>query len=252
MQTQEIVLASREAFRVKFKTQLQKFLRQLGLYERARESWIYDLYWTFADGRIVKDRKREMIFYRNLLDGFHKGGLIFDVGANQGYKSSLFLKLGARVVAVEPDELNQKILKDRFLSCRLKPKPLAIISKALSDSASVMTMLIDAPGSAKNTLSAKWANTLRRDAKRFGDKLAFRKSRNVETTTIEQLEAERGSPYFIKIDVEGHELSVLRGMRRPVPYLSFEVNLPEFRTEGLECLRVLRELDRGGEFNYAE
>jgi hypothetical protein len=57
-------------------------------------------------------------------------------------------------------------------------------------------------------------------------------------------------PFFVKIDVEGHELSVLRGMKRVVPYLSFEVNLPEFRVEGLESVRLLGNLAGDGRFNY--
>jgi hypothetical protein len=40
-------------------------------------------------------------------------------------------------------------------------------------------------------------------------------------------------------------------MRRPVPYLSFEVNVPEFKQEGLQCLEVLEDLDATGQFNYA-
>jgi hypothetical protein len=59
-----------------------------------------------------------------------------------------------------------------------------------------------------------------------------------------------GAPFFVKIDVEGHELSVLRGMRRPVPCLSFEVNLRAFRHEGIECVRLLHRLEPDGLFNY--
>ena len=59
-------------------------------------------------------------------------------------------------------------------------------------------------------------------------------------------------PFFVKIDVEGHELSVLRGMERPVPFLSFEVNLPEFKPEGLECVQLLGGLAPDGEFNYTK
>jgi len=53
------------------------------------------------------------------------------------------------------------------------------------------------------------------------------------------------------LTVEGSELSVLRGMKQPVPYLSFEVNLPEFRPVGLECVLVLEGVAGGGKFNYA-
>lgn len=72
----------------------------------------------------------------------------------------------------------------------------------------------------------------------------------METTTLKQLITAHGSPFFIKIDVEGYESTVLRGLQRPVPYLSYEVNLPEFRPEGLECVRVLNGLADDGTFNY--
>ena len=80
--------------------------------------------------------------------------------------------------------------------------------------------------------------------------LEFNQTRLVETTTIDELIAQQGVPCFVKIDVEGHELSALRGLHRPVPCLSFEVNLPEFRSEGLECIRVLAELAPTGRFNF--
>jgi hypothetical protein len=60
-----------------------------------------------------------------------------------------------------------------------------------------------------------------------------------------------GVPTFIKIDVEGYELNVIRGLQRPVPCLSFEVNLPEFRSEGLQCIEILGNLASTGKFNYA-
>lgn len=234
----------------KFKRYLQKSLVQLGVYERAKVSWIYDFYWTLADRRIISDRRSELDFYRNLLGGFREGDLIFDVGANQGYKTDIFLRLGAKVVAVEPDGISQETLKEKFLSHRLKKKPLVIVGNAVSDKSSVTTMWIETPGSAKNTLSKKWAETLKDDDKRFGHKVAFEHWKEVETVSVEQLISTHGTPFFLKIDVEGHELSVLRGMQRTVPFLSFEVNLPEFKPEGLECIQVLGRLAPDGEFNY--
>ena len=127
---------------------------------------------------------------------------------------------------------------------------MAIVCKAVSEKSSTETMWIDAPGGAKNTLSQKWAERLRNDETRFGERLNFGRRKEVQTISIEQLIATHGSPLFIKIDVEGYELNVLRGMRRPVPYVSFEVNLPDFRREGLECIEVLDRLAREGRFNY--
>ena len=35
-----------------------------------------------------------------------------------------------------------------------------------------------------------------------------------------------------------------------VPYLSFEVNLPEFKNEGIQCIEILTLLEDKAEFNY--
>jgi len=232
------------------KAPLQRMLKQMGLYERLKVSWVYSVYWSIFNPTLVKDRASEIEFYRHVLQGFRKGGLIFDIGANHGQKTFAFLALGAHVVAIEPDDANQKRLKDRFLRYRMSPKPVQLVAKAVSERASVATMWVDTPGSAKNTMSPKWVATLREDPKRFGERFEFSGSREVETTTVDDLMATYGVPFFIKIDVEGHEISVLRGMTRPVPYLSFEVNLPEFATEGLECIRLLNNIQENGEFNY--
>jgi FkbM family methyltransferase len=232
------------------KSCVQRSLKRLGIYERTKASWIYDFYWTLADRRIVDDRRKELDFYRGLLVGFRNGDLIFDVGANQGYKTEVFLRLGATVVAVEPDDFSQEVLRQKFLGHRLKTKPVVIVGKAASAGSGVTRLWIDAPGSAMNTLSQKWAEALRVDATRFGQNLSFERWKAVQTVSLQDLVAAHGVPFFVKIDVEGHELSVLQGMERPVPYLSFEVNLPEFKVEGMECVRTLGRLAGDGEFNY--
>lgn len=236
------------------KTQLQSALKRVGLHQRLRVSPIYDLYWGIADKRRIDARHREVRFYRDLLVGFHKGDLIFDIGANVGEKTDVFLRLGARVLAVEPLETNQEILKEKFLKLRFVPKPLVVRGEAISDRIAAETMWIDGAGSALNTLNRKWVDTLRGDKKRFHtglDPLEFSETKVVNTTTLEQLMEEHGRPFFIKIDVEGHELSVIRGLKRPVPYVSFEVNLPEFRREGVDCIELLQRLNGDGKFNYA-
>jgi FkbM family methyltransferase len=177
------------------------------------------------------------------------GSLIFDIGANQGQKTDVFLRLGARVVAVEPDPSNQLILRQNFLDYRLRHKPVTIVGKAVSDRNGVATFLVDEPGSAKNTLNPKWADSLRSDSGRFGRTLAFAEQRDVETVTLEELFQTYGVPHYIKIDVEGHEVNVLKGMQSIVPFLSFEVNLPEFKAEAVECVEILDRISPGGWFN---
>ncbi len=227
-----------------------KGIRQSDLYQRAKISWIYEFYWTIVNREIIDDRKKELEFYRATLKGFRPGDVIFDVGANIGYKSDIFLRLGARVVAAEPEESCQKVLKQKFLRYRLRKKPFVLVNKAIADGPSKQKMWIDEPGSGKNTLSLKWAESLRADDTRFGHSLEFASSVEVETISLEQLIAEYDLPFYIKIDVEGCEVNVLSGLRRAVPYLSFEINLPEFEQEGQECVRILERICSRSAFNY--
>ena len=228
----------------------QSLLRRAGLYHRIKSSAAYDLYWRFANPRLLTEMEEEIDFFRRTLSGFRPNDLIFDIGANQGHKTHIFLRLGARVVAVDPDKTNQEILRQNFLSYRLTKKPVVIVGKAVSDRAGAATMWVNEPGSAKNTLNSKWVEALATDASRFGSTLQFEEKVEVETVTLNDLIAEHGRPFYIKIDVEGHEPSALRGLQTAVPFVSFEVNLPEFHLESAECVRRLAELSAAVRFNY--
>jgi len=220
------------------------------LYRRVKFSCAYDLYWRFADPRLLADRISEVNVFRRILEGFRPGDLIFDIGANIGHKTDVFLRLGGRVVAIDPDRSNQDILRKNFISLRVRKKPVVVVGMAVSDRNGVETMWVDGPGSGKNTLNRKWVDILRSDAKRFGSTLQFRGTEEVETTTLEDLIQSHGVPFYIKIDVEGHEVNVLRGLRSAVPYVSFEVNLPEFKSEAYQCVELLNGIGAGGQFNY--
>jgi FkbM family methyltransferase len=201
----------------------------------------------------LESLRQEVRFYQGLLAGFKEGDLIFDIGANEGAKTDVFLRLGARVVAIEPDDTCSRILEERFHELRIDPRPVTIVTRAVSNKVGTEEMLIDGPGSALNTMSPKWAEKLKKNRGIFPHKhcgLEFNQTKLVGTTTIDELIVQYGVPFFVKIDVEGNELSTLRGLHRPVPCLSFEVNLPEFRPEGVACVQVLGRLDREGKFNF--
>jgi FkbM family methyltransferase len=233
------------------KTSMQAFLRGAGLYHRIRYSFLYDFYWGINNRKLIENRSEEVKFYQKTLEGLKKGDLVFDIGANVGYKTDIFLRLGTQVVAVEPDRLNQETLRRNFLSYRLVRKPVRIVGKAVSDKIGSDVMWVDQPGSAINSLNQKWVESLRTDDSRFGTISEFDNKVEVETTTVEDLIRSYGRPFYIKIDVEGHEASVLKGMQSIVPFVSFEVNLPQFRPEALQCIESLENLAPGGHFNYA-
>ena len=220
------------------------------IFWRLKTSFVRELYASLFNRSFIDSRSNELLSYRKLTR-LSRGNLVFDVGANDGSKTAVFLKLGATVVAVDPDEKNQRILRDRFLRYRVFSKPVTVVGKAVSDSATTAIMWIDGPGSAVNTLNPKWAECLKNHKDSFQHAhfgLKFDQHKAVETTTIEDLIVTYGMPAYIKIDVEGHEVNVLRGLKQPVPLLSFEVNLPEFKAEGLECIRLLDCIDASGSF----
>jgi FkbM family methyltransferase len=228
-------------------------LKQSGIYHRLRASFVYDLYLTLRNGKLLKARDREAAFYRAVLNGFKPGDLIFDIGANIGDKTVTFLRLGARVVAVDPDEHNQNVLRKKFLRSRIRPRPVMIVGKAVGARVGVETMLVCAPGSVFNTLSEKGAGIISDSTNRPGqlsDVIEYKEKKTVETTTLDHLIEAYGLPFFIKIDVVGFELEVLQGLHRSVPFLSFEIGLPESRRELLQCVGLLGGLSSSGQFNY--
>ena len=165
----------------------QSLLQRAGLYHRLKASAIQELYWRVAARHWILARQKQLDFYRRLLPDLHRGDLIFDIGANVGFKTDLFLRLGARVIAVEPDETNQSILKERFVRLRLVQRPVTIVGKAVSDKSALETMWIDGPGSAVNTLSQKWASALKGNKARqtYGHcGLDFTRQKTVESTTL--------------------------------------------------------------------
>jgi FkbM family methyltransferase len=234
-----------------WKATCQSLLKRAGLYERVKGSWLYDAYWTIADRRLIEQRTQELDFFRKTLVGFRKDALIFDIGANRGVKAEIFLKLGARVIAVDPDVSNQKTLTKRFLALRLRKKWIIVVPKAVSNRNGHEILWVSEPGFEMNTLNAKWAETLEKDPARFGRTFEYREKRQVETITLEQMIRTYGCPFYIKIDVEGYELEALEGLQTAVPYISFEVNLPDFQLEGQQCIDRLRRIAASGLFNCA-
>jgi FkbM family methyltransferase len=163
--------------------------------------------------RESEDKGIEVEFYRALLRGFKQGDTVFDIGANTGEKADTFVRLGARVVAVEPDELNLKRLRSRFIRLQGRRVPVSIIGAAVSDREGSETMWVDGPGSALNTLSRKWADTLKGDKSRFAhtiDALEFKHEKSVTTTTLDRLIQENGTPFFVKIGpgIQGRGIAV--------------------------------------------
>ncbi|NNL88209.1 MAG: FkbM family methyltransferase [Marinicaulis sp.] len=154
---------------------------------------------------------------------------MFDIGANVGQMSSLLLKLGARVVSLEPNKLCHPALQ---YQCGKNPD-FSLVEKAVSNEPGMATLHFEGTASTAS-LRSDW------------EWLKPRKNRTVQTcdvpvTTIDALIAEYGLPDYCKIDVEGFELECIQGMSQPVPLLSFEYHRAELRN-ARACLEALSKL----------
>ena len=213
--------------------------------ERFNDSRLYEAYLFVFRRPSFLIRRAEEEFYRRLI-GRH--ALIFDIGASGGSKARIFSQLADRVVCVEPTPGAIASLRKRFLH---KPG-VTIVAKGVGETETLQKLHIFADTGAYNTISQKMVDALQAPA--ASSKLPQQVAKQVievPITTLDQLIGEFGVPDYIKIDVEGYELAVLRGLSRSVPLLSFECNLPEFADETEKCIARLAQLSPKATFNYA-
>ncbi len=169
--------------------------------------------------------------------------LCFDVGANHGARTDVFRRLGARVVAVEPQPRCLERLRARFGA-----DPGVIVVPMAVGAAPGRATLYLGGSDLISTLASDW----KQEATAIPElaELGWRGEIEVEVTTLEVLIAAHGVPAFTKIDVEGFELEVLRGLRRPLPLLSLEYTLWKLEPT-FACLDALAGLGTY-EYNLSE
>ncbi len=167
--------------------------------------------------------------------------LCFDIGAHVGNRMRAFVSLGARVVALEPQPDLVRLL--RFLYGR-NPQVI-LLQSAVGALQGRHRMLISRNAPTVSSLSPDWVQTMKTKDPKF-TWVEWQDAIDVEVTTLDALIAQHGLPAFCKIDVEGYELEVLRGLSQPIPSLSFEYirSLPE---AAVECLKYLLTL---GEYEF--
>jgi FkbM family methyltransferase len=202
---------------------VSRFNRLIGL---LRSLWIYHC----IPGR----RSRLLAFYQPLVP---RGGLAFDIGAHVGNRSLAWRRLGARVVAVEPQPDCLWVLKRLFA----RDGAVTLLPLAVGQAEGEAQLLISERTPTVTTLSADWAQ-------RVGATPAFSGVRwtggvRVPVTTLDALIARHGRPDFVKIDVEGFELAVLDGLTQPLAALSFEY-LADLPDAALACIGRLETLGR--------
>jgi FkbM family methyltransferase len=145
-----------------------------------------------------------------------RGDLVFDVGAHVGDRVASFRRLGARVVAVEPQPALALTLKGLYG----RDRNVTIETKAVGRSPGTLTMMINVDNPTVSTASSAFIDAARSAQGWEGQN--WEKTIVVPVTTLDALIDAHGIPAFVKIDVEGFEAEALAGLTRPVEILSFE------------------------------
>ena len=175
---------------------------------------------------------------RSLYGSFIKpGDLAFDVGAHVGNRSRIWAGLGAKVVAIEPQADLAAWLRWQFKG----RSEIKVIETALGAKPGAAGMHIDPANPTVTTLSSEWIEQV---GKTDGfKKVDWRPPVSIEMTTLDHLIDAHGLPAFCKIDVEGFEAEVLKGLSQPIKALSFEF-LPAVIDVAIEAVGLLEGLGR--------
>jgi FkbM family methyltransferase len=161
-----------------------------------------------------RERMRQMTaLYRRFVE---PGDLVFDIGAHVGDRIAAFRRLGCRVVALEP-----QLAAFRFLRAVYgRRSGVSLVHAAASDHEGSLTLQLNLANPTISTASGAFIDAAK-GASGWEDE-HWDEIVEVPAVTLDALIREHGLPGFAKIDVEGFELAVLRGLSQPLRALSFE------------------------------
>ncbi|MEK9684955.1 MAG: FkbM family methyltransferase [Rhodospirillaceae bacterium] len=154
---------------------------------------------------------------------------IFDLGINNGDDTEYYLKLGYKVVALDADPFSIDLSRKRFQK-EITSQNLILINRAFASETKPLDFYVNKTNSHWSSVNLKWASREQSIVQKI----------EVEGITLKELFETYGVPHFIKIDIEGSDLEVLKQLQREPaspPYISIEdCHL------GYEYLRLLKDI----------
>jgi FkbM family methyltransferase len=167
------------------------------------------------------------------------GQLVFDIGSHVGDRTGSFRRLGARVVALEPQPLCARAIRAIYAG----DADVTLVEAACGAEPGKLTLRVNSANPTVSTASADFISAA--DGAGGWEGQVWDRAIEVPCTTLDALIAEHGLPAFAKIDVEGFEDAVLAGLSQPLPVLSFEFTTIQ-RDVALRCLDRLASLGAFG------
>ncbi|MBA4251684.1 MAG: FkbM family methyltransferase [Chlorobiaceae bacterium] len=172
-----------------------------------------------GSGRRVKQSGEKSVI--KLINKYSEPFTIFDVGANKGqYLSMLVEELENKkfnIHSFEPSKYSFEMMKQKFNEV----PNIKLNNIGLSDSEGEFLLYSDGDGS-------ELASLTKRKLDHF--KIDFSKSEKVQVSTIDDYCATNSIKHIhlLKIDVEGHEMNVLKGAKKMFEKKSIDVVTFEF------------------------
>lgn len=192
---------------------------------------------VYIHGRYQLERNYELF----MMDVAKEAAVIFDIGANIGYYTIQFSRVGhGRVIAFEPVSYQYNVL--------LRNLDL----NGIHNVHAVKKVVSDLPGVRRIYFSGI------RNTGSSSVEITTRDHEDVESITLDDYSREEhlGMIDLMKIDVEGHELHVLKGMKEileqgRVRNLFMEINGKALSTAGTTPVEVCSFLEGFGYFPYS-
>jgi FkbM family methyltransferase len=178
---------------------------------------------------------------------FGKGDTVFDIGANDGSISSFCLNLGAKVVALAPHPDHVNTLRQTLGANKrffLLPNAISSFKAEIILTADEITTTILAKHYDEWELNRAFIDSAPTTT------LVSETPLTIKVITLDYMVEQFGLPVFCRIETDGEETEVLRGLNYTIPVLAFNFHSynPKRTTELIRRLLVLGDY----EFNWCE
>lgn len=163
------------------------------------------------------------------------GDLAFDIGAHVGDRTASLRRLGARVIAVEPQPRLARLLRLLFGHDTAVTRVPALVGRATGEAVLHLNAANPTVATASAGFIAAAAHAPGWHDQRWDGALTL------PVTTLDALIARHGAPAFVKLDVEGFEAEALAGLTYAPRTISFEFTTIQREVAGA-CLKRLAAL----------